>query len=213
MLAWLRARSAGGVVLAVSDIGLELIATHRAELLERGYRPMEADDAVLVAMLDKVRTYELARAGGIAAPQIVRLRDRDDLEVAIGRLEFPCVLKPVHSHLFAQLSGTGAKVLHTSTAHDLREAFERLSDLGLEMFVTEVIPGATDEYVSYFGYLDESGESLLDFTKRKLRQHPPGFGIGTYHETTDDPEVARLGRRFLQTVGMRGLARIVHDPG
>ena len=76
------------------------------------------------------------------------------------------------------------------------------------MLVTEVIVGASDEFVSYFGYLDEDGQSLLSFTKRKLRQQPPGFGIGTYHQTTYDPEVAAAGLRFLQAVGMRGLGNV-----
>lgn len=53
MLAWLRTGPRGAVVLACGDEGLELIARHRAELVELGYLPMEADDEVLLAMLDR----------------------------------------------------------------------------------------------------------------------------------------------------------------
>ncbi len=210
MLDWLRSDQAprGAVVLACSDEGLELIARHRAELVEFGYVPMEADDEVLLAMLDKERTYALAAEHGIAAPRVMALRDRTDLEAASREFSFPCVLKPVHSHVFARQTGSKEKVLKVGSPDELQSVFERMSAAGVEMLVTEVIAGPDDEYVSYYGYLDEHGAPLLGLTKCKIRQYPIRFGIGTYHATTRDPEVAEAGLRFLQAVGLRGLANV-----
>lgn len=208
MLEWLAAAELEAVVLPASDDGVELIARHRAELTACGHRPVEADDDVLLAMLNKVQTYELARRHGIAAPRIIRLVDEEGLEAALEHLEFPCVLKPDQSHVFAHSGGGGAKVLMIRDASELRRECARFSALGVEMFVTEVIYGNSDEFVSYYGYLDGEGENLVNFTKRKIRQCPPGFGIGTYHETTSDPEVAATGLRFLRSVGLRGLGNI-----
>jgi cyanophycin synthetase len=208
MLEWLAAADFEAVVLPASDDGVELIARHRAELAAHGHRAVEADDDVLLAMLNKVQTYDLAHRHGIAAPRIVRLVDEEGLEAALEQLEFPCVLKPDQSHLFARRGGGGAKVLMISDAAQLRREFAHYSALGVEMFVTEVIYGESDEFVSYYGYLDPDGENLVNFTKRKIRQCPPGFGIGTYHETTRDPEVAETGLRFLRAVGLRGLGNI-----
>jgi D-aspartate ligase len=208
MLEWLDAAEPGAVVLPASDDGVELVARHRAALLARGHHPAEGNDEVLLAMLNKVQTYDLARRHGIAAPRIIRLVDQRGLEAAVHELEFPCVLKPDQSHVFARRGGSGAKVLVVNDADELRRQFARFSAEGVEMFVTEVIYGESDEFVSYYGYLDESGENLVNFTKRKIRQCPPGFGIGTYHQTTRDPEVAAAGLRFLQAVGMRGLGNI-----
>lgn len=210
MLRWLRSAplGAGAVVLAGSDEGLELIARHRTELLELGYIPMEADDEALLAMLDKERTYALAAEHGIPAPRVRQLSDREDVDSASRELSYPCVLKPVHSHVFARRAKLNAKVLTVASPEELRRVCERMSAIGVEMLVTEVISGPDDEYVSYYGYLDEGGEPLLQFTKRKIRQNPPHFGIGTYHATTHDPEVAELGLRFLQAVGLRGLGNV-----
>jgi D-aspartate ligase len=208
MLDWLQQAPAGAVVLAAGDDGLELIARHRAELVELGLRPMEADDEVLLAMLDKERTYELAARGGIATPRTIPLGAAADLESVAAELDFPCVLKPTHSHLFQNRASSGAKALVVGSAAELRQEFERLEALGVEMLATEVICGPSDEFVSYYSYIDEDGTPLLRFTKRKLRQHPPGFGIGTYHATTHDPEVAALGRRFFEVVGLRGLGNV-----
>jgi D-aspartate ligase len=208
MLDWLRSGPHGAVVLACSDEGLELIARHRAELVEFGYRLMEADDKVLLAMLDKERTHALAREHGIPVPRALPLRDQADVDAVSSELSYPCVLKPVHSHVFARRTKSGAKVLTVGSPAELQAEFARMSALGVEMLVIEVITGPDDEYVSYYSYLDEHGEPLLQLTKRKIRQYPQRFGVGTYHATTHDPEVADVGLRFLQAVGLRGLGNV-----
>ena len=76
------------------------------------------------------------------------------------------------------------------------------------MLVTEFIPGPDDQFSSYYSFLDEEGSPLFHFTKRKLRQFPPRFGGGTYHVTEWQPEVAELGLRFFQGVGLRGLGNV-----
>jgi D-aspartate ligase len=208
MLDWLRSGPHGAVVLACGDEGLELIARQRAELVALGYRPMEADDDVLLAMLDKQRTDALAREHGIPVPRVRALRDQADVDAVTEEFGYPCVLKPVHSHVFARETGSSAKVLIVPGPEALQGEFERMSALGVEMLVIEVIGGSGDEYVSYYSYLDERGEPLLHFTKRKIRQLPNHFGSGTYHATTRDPEVAELGLRFFQAIGLRGLGNV-----
>src|SRR5256885_7065625 len=49
----------GAVILPCDDYGVEMIARNRPRLVEWGYRPVEGDDDVMLAMLDKERTYEL----------------------------------------------------------------------------------------------------------------------------------------------------------
>ena len=71
-------------------------------LVELGHVPFEANDDVLLAMLDKARTYELAREIGIEAPLSFNVHTQDDIAVALERISYPCALKPVHSHAFAR---------------------------------------------------------------------------------------------------------------
>jgi D-aspartate ligase len=208
MLEWLRSGPRGAVVLAGGDEGLEMIARNRAELLDLGYVPMEADDEVLLAMLDKERTDALAREHGIPVPRVLPLRVAADVAAISRELGFPCVLKPIHSHIFVRQTGTPAKVIEVGDERALEREFQRLRELGVEMMAIEVVTGPDDEYVSYFGYLDESGAPLLELTKRKIRQYPNRFGSGTYHAMTRDAEVAALGRRFIQAVGLRGLGNV-----
>jgi D-aspartate ligase len=208
-LAWLEREAEalrGAVLLPCNDEGLELIAKARERLHGLGYRPFKADDDVLMAMLDKRRTYAIAREIGVPTPRTLTLSDCSSLEDAAG-LGFPVALKPAHSHLLSRRPGWGKVVVVDDRAH-LQEAVAQVKELDVEFLLTEIIPGGDDEFVSYYSYIDDRGEPLFHFTKRKLRQNPPSFGLITYQVTEWHPEVAALGLRFFQGAGVRGLANV-----
>jgi predicted ATP-grasp superfamily ATP-dependent carboligase len=206
-LEWLRGAPPGSVILPCGDEGLELIARNRTMLLELGLVPFEANDDVLLAMLDKSRTYELARDIGIESPLTFNVHTQDDIAIALERISYPCALKPVHSHAFAR-HFAGMKAFRVHNDDDMRAALARTVAFGIEMIVTEIIPGGDDQFFSYYSYMDEEGEPLLHATKRKLRQYPIWFGSGCFHATDRNPEVAELGLRFFEGVGLRGLGNV-----
>lgn len=209
-LDWLRGegrdRLRGAVLLPCSDDGLELLARHR-RCLGADYVLPEANDEVTLAMLDKARTYALANERGFAAPRIWHCRSEEALERALPEIPYPSALKPCHSHVF-QRHFPGRKLFVLHHEGELREVFQKTRDLGLEMLITELIPGPDEQHCSYYTYLDEEGRPLLHFTKRKLRQHPTYFGIGTYHVTDWNPEVADLGLSYFQAMGLRGIGNV-----
>lgn len=205
-LDWLERGAHGAVLLPCNDDGVELIARNRTRLVELGYRPFEANDDVLLTMLDKQKTYALARAIGIATPRTVATSDRERVRDAAAEFGFPCALKPSHSHHFARRFRSKAFVLRDFA--ELEQALDRTASAGLKMVLTEIIAGGDDRLASYYSYLDEGGEPLLRFTKRKIRQYPPGFGRGCYEATTWDDEVAEIGLRFFRGIGLRGLANV-----
>jgi D-aspartate ligase len=206
-LEWLESGPRGAVVLPCQDDGLEFIARNRATLLELGYVPMEADDEVVLATLDKTKTYELARRVGVSAPRTVTLESRPDLDAAVEKIGFPCAIKPVHSHLFTRHFGK-TKVLIARDRSELELAAERVEPLGLALLLTEIIPGSDSELFSFLAYVDADGEMPVRCVKRKLRQYPPGFGTGCYHVSEWNSEVAEAGERFFRGIGLRGLAYV-----
>jgi D-aspartate ligase len=205
-LDWLEKGPEGAVLLPCSDGALEFLARHRGALLARGYFPAEGADDVTLAMLDKERTYELARSLGVPAPRTAAVSTLEELRKVAAETTFPCALKPRHSHLFARSFGSKALIVDDGAA--LEAAFRATSELGLEMIVTEIIPGDDSSYCSYYSYLDETGVPLLHFTKRKLRQNPPGFGLGTLHVSDWVPDAAELGLRFFTGIGLRGVGNV-----
>ncbi|HKE89510.1 MAG TPA: hypothetical protein VKB45_04170 [Gemmatimonadales bacterium] len=196
---------AGAALMPCGDNGLELVLRYRAQLVD-DFRVYEANDAVLAAMLDKAATYELARKVGVAAPQVWLTESREDWARMLQQVRYPCGLKPRLSHRFAKFAEEKMFVAHD--AAELEAAHRNVESYGVPMLVTELIPGGEADYCSYYTYLDDDGEPLFHFTKRKLRQYPVGFGTGTYHVTDSNAEVAGLGLRFFQAIGLRGLACI-----
>lgn len=196
----------GAVLLPCGDDALELIVKHR-RTLQPHFRIYEANDEVLAAMLDKASTYILAKKAGIPAPEMWIVNTPQDLQQVIARAQYPCGLKPRVSHEFKKYFGT-KKLFVVNNHEELRTAFNAVYAHKLEMIVTELIPGGDRGYCSYYSYLDENGEPLFHFTKRKIRQYPTGFGFGSYHLTDWNPEVAELGLKFFQRIGIRGLANV-----
>jgi D-aspartate ligase len=208
-LAWLEQRVArGAVLMPCDDDSVELIARTRDWLVELGYLPVEGNDEVALAMLDKEQTYALARRVGTHAPRTMRIADVRDIEGALAHCGLPCALKPLFSHHYAAYFGAHNKVIIVEDAESCGRALAEMAALEVAMMATEIIPGGDGAFRSYYTYLDEHGEPLLQFTKRKIRQYPVGFGLTTYQVAEWHPEVAAVGLRYLQGIGLRGAANL-----
>lgn len=195
------------VVVPCSDNGVELLATRRQAVAARGHLPAEGDDAFLLAVLDKQRTYRLADAAGVPRPATREVDQLDGARAAAAELGYPCGVKPRVSHEFARL-GTGLKGAVLRDDRHLVATLTPLLDAGARLILTEVVPGPDDAFCSYYGYVDAEGRELLHYTKRKLRQYPVRFGTGTYHVSEQVDDAAELGRRFFATGGLRGLGNV-----
>jgi predicted ATP-grasp superfamily ATP-dependent carboligase len=207
MLERLAAGPREGVILPCDDEALELIARRRPVLDHLGYQAVEADDDVVLAMLDKSRTYALASQHGVPAPRAYIADDADALEALADRIGFPLALKPVHAHHFARRRPRVKAVVVRDT-RELHTEHAALAAAGLRVMVTEIIPGPEDAFCSYYSFLDAHGAPLLHFNRHKLRQFPPGFGAACYATNRIDPDASRLGLRFLQAVGLRGIGNV-----
>jgi predicted ATP-grasp superfamily ATP-dependent carboligase len=209
-LEWLSGRR-GAVLLPCCDGGAEFIARRRAELVGAGHLPIEADEEALLLMLDKPHTYALAEQLGIGAPRTVTAYSHEDATRALQTaLTYPCAVKPTSSDALLRRAPDFDKpkgnVVHNDT--QLHAYLDGLLSVGVGALVTEVIPGGDDRYCSYYTYIDEHGEPLVQFTKLKPRQYPIGFGLGTFHVTKWLPDVADVGLRFFQGIGLRGFGNI-----
>lgn len=208
-LAWLlEGDCEPSVLLAGSDEALELIARNRDRLRERGHLPGEANDELVVALLDKARTYTLAAENGVAAPRALLLETVADVEHLDESFRYPAVLKARVSHHFARRFDPVGKGRTVRSHLEARDAAKPMVADGVSMLLTELVEGPHHAYCSYYTYLDEHGEPLVHATKRKLRQFPVGYGEGTFHQMADEPEAAAIGLRFFRAVGLRGIGNV-----
>lgn len=207
-LHWLETKGPEGAVLLPSgDEGVELIVRYRDRLERAGYRLPPTAGETSLAMLDKARSYELARDVGIACPRTWTVNGEADLDSIRGQLTYPCALKPLHSHLFSK-HFPQTKVLVARDEPELVEFIRETGRLSLEMLVTEIVAGPESFTWTFSTYLDDDGRALFGLTRNKLRSQPIHFGTNCYVVTRDNPEVARLGLQFLQGIGLRGIAHV-----
>src|SRR5919199_3930848 len=129
----------GAAILPCDDYGVELIARNRARLCEWGYLPVEGNDDVMLAMLDKERTYELAREAGVATPRSATVRSADEALAAADGFEPPVGLKPLQSHEWAK--HRSEKFIVAADVEELRTVSEWAFAPRVPLLMTEVIPG------------------------------------------------------------------------
>jgi D-aspartate ligase len=204
-LQWLeRSGPSGAAILPCDDYGVEMIARNRARLEEWGYLPVEGDDEVMLAMLDKERTYELAREVGVPTPRTATVRTAAEALTAAGDFDMPVGLKPLQAHVWAQFRSE--KLILARDGDKLSEVCSWAFEPGVPMLMTEVIPGPETEICTYFTYVDAGGEPVFDYTKSKIRQWPKRSGLTCYQVSDRRPEVIEVGRRLVQGIGLRGVA-------
>jgi predicted ATP-grasp superfamily ATP-dependent carboligase len=98
-----------------------------------------------------------------------------------------------------------AKNFEVNSDRELNEKFKLCVDAGQPMILQEIIPGPDDNLYKMQGYVNSQGDLVGRFFYRKLRQHPPQFGIARVGISTDrHSEVERLTEELLTRANYRG---------
>ncbi len=206
-LDWLGGAGLEAVLIPCSDDAVELAARNRATLTGWGYTLPEMDDGLALAMLDKERSYELARRIGVATPKTLIPAQLDRIEDAVDVVGLPCALKPRQTPASPPV-GFGGKAFVVASVEELVSTHAALRAVGIDVIITEIVHGPDHRLSSYWSYVDADGNVLLELTKHKLRQQPIAFGTGCYQITGWDEDVAEIGRRFVSGIGLLGFSAV-----
>jgi len=198
-------RLRGSLLFVCSDHAIDFVATYHTQLQEHYVLDYHVPE-IQLAMLDKKKSLELARAAGCVVPRHMEVNCPGDLNDLHDVFEFPVIAKPVHSHLFQQFYSS--KLFVAKSSGELRRKVTGALQQGLRMIVSEFIPGPDTLLSSYYTHIDEQEHHLFHFTKRMIRRSPPKIGRGCYHVTEWLPETAEMGERFFRGIGFRGLGNI-----
>ena len=154
---------------------------------------------------DKSKISSLAEELGLAIPKTFCPKSLDEAVQVAERVPFPCVLKP--------RKGVGAKgVRYLSSRQALiscySESKEYLAAPGAEgtvydvtyPIIQEFIPGETHDLC----FLFRKGEPRALLTQRRLKTYPAQGGRSILVETTDEPELIRIGQVLLEELAWHG---------
>jgi predicted ATP-grasp superfamily ATP-dependent carboligase len=197
----------GSCLLPTTDSAVELVARHREALAARYTFSTIAWDRLRI-LLDKGQLYRRARALGLEdwLPRFECVLDPGGgRELARDWAVFPCLVKPLEAYKF--VARFGARLFVIRDSDELRTGLAAAREAGIEVMVSEIIPGGDDRLFQYRVYVDRNGEPLAEVCTQKLRQHPPGWGCGRLTRTVPMIEELREPTlALLRSVGFRGFA-------
>jgi D-aspartate ligase len=194
-------RWAGALILETADSAAIPLSKNK-ELLSKYYRIATPDWDVLSIFVEKEKTYDLAKQYNIPHPKSIALSGLEDIK-GVSDILYPCILKPVSSSPFTSRFQT--KNFEVNNERELREKFKLCLDAGFPMILQEIIPGPDANIYKMHGYINSQGTLVGKFFVRKLRQHPPQYGIARVAISTESyPDVERLSEELLAPTNYRG---------
>jgi len=201
----------GAIVFPTSDADLIFLERFR-DTLESCYRLALPARGVLSRIINKDELMVAAMKAGVSAPKTYVLRSPAQMELAAAEVGFPCVLKPVRSLDWRQGNDWRIigrrKALCANTLEELTQLYDRLSRVNPRVLVEELIPGDTDQLVTWGGYVGREGSRLTYFTARKLIQSPDEFGTGCLVSNDNVPDLLEPSLRLCQELNYEGIAEI-----
>ncbi len=196
----------GCVIMVGSDVALEFVAHHKEALSER-YLLDDHIPELHLNMLDKRKTLELGSKAGCPVPAFHDVTEIEDVEKIAKEVMYPVMIKPLHSHLF-QRHFKWRKYLLANNRDELIANTRKVLNKGLQVMITELIPGPDDLQSAYFTYMTDTGEELFEYTHQIVRRNPKNEGSGCLHISKWLPETAEMGKRFFKGIGFRGMGHI-----
>ncbi len=195
-----------GVLLVCADEYILLISRNRERLEPYFILSLPSKD-LTEKLINKEATYELARKYSIPIPNTYYAKNLEDIEIIKDKIRYPCALKPKYSHIWRK-SHQEKKLIPVESADQLIKTYSAIAAEDLEVIITEIIPGKDDQLYALYTYFDKNSNPIITFTKKKIRQLPIDFGVGTVQMSIWEPTVAELGIRFLKDIGYAGMAMV-----
>lgn len=208
--ALLRHAAAAGerpVLFPTTDAFVLFVSRHRDELAG-SYLFALPDAALLEALVDKRRQYELAERAGVPYPRAFYPETPAEVESVAAEATYPVLVKPYYGHLWRETFGGEHKGFKAETRDELVDAFEKVFAAGIPAMAQEIVPGPNTNHFKLSAYVGRDGEPLAVFALRKIRQYPPEFGVGSLVESIEAPDVVDLGLKFLEKIDYRGIGSV-----
>jgi D-aspartate ligase len=193
------------VLLPTSDAFVGFMSRYRAEL-QRWFLFALPPPSVVEGLVDKWLQHQMAVRAGIPCPRTFHPGSAPEVARIKNLIDYPALLKPCRSHLWAPVFGT--KGFRIDSPTDLERRLAEIAPSGLDVIVQAIVPGPNTNYDQVTAYFDDSNQPLALFTHRKIRQYPTDFGLGTLIESVRAPDAEELAARLLERLHYRGIAGI-----
>ena len=192
------------ILMPTNDAMVYILSKHK-KILEEYYKVPTPSWDVIKYAYDKRLTYKLAKRCGVPTPRTIYPEKLDDVLSVASDLEYPVIIKGKNGYDFYQK--IRIKAIYINSKKKLINAYRELMSLvkPSETMIQEVVQG---NHVYSFCSFFKNGEAIAIWIGRKIREHPMGFGTGTFAESTYVPKIEKLGTRILRTMNYYGISEI-----
>jgi predicted ATP-grasp superfamily ATP-dependent carboligase len=194
------------VLYPCQDTSVLLVSQNREKLEPYYYISLPANETVELLM-DKPRFYEFAKDTNLPVAKFLLLKNRNDAEEAVGKLNFPCVLKP-HMRSPKWEENTRLKAFKVLNMDEFLEMYDRICDWSDTLMLQEWIEGDDTSLYSCNCYYDSNSEPLVNFTAKKLRQWPIVTGNTSLGVDVIDDTVLEVTTELFKKVNYVGLGYV-----
>ena len=157
--------------------------------------------------LSKKAFHALCLAAGVPTMQSFFPQDVDGAMALRHRVPYPCLLKPIRWHLWAEEFGL-CKGLVCPDPETYAKNLKRVAHVIDNLMVQEIVEGPEDALRMVILYMDGHGQAHGLFTGRKFRQYPPDFGTGSAVVSSPEADIVEPALRLLRQAGYRGMAEV-----
>jgi predicted ATP-grasp superfamily ATP-dependent carboligase len=193
------------VLIPTSDASLRVISKHK-NLLSKYFRLLACDWETTRKITEKNLSYQIAEKLGIAIPKTYFPNTKNDLRQISQMISYPCLLKPVISHVFS--NKFNQKLFRANTATELMHTYQWLTSMGFNVMVQEDVPGEDANLVCINTVFNKKSEPLAFFMHRRLVQNPPRYGVMALGESIWEPKIIQPCLTLLKSIGFQGLAQV-----
>jgi len=193
------------VLLPTTDADAAWI-NDQQQILGQHFRFNTATQELFGRLASKVGIIGLLQENKIEAPSTWHVDTLEEFDRHLAKLPMPILVKPAET--FRRLLPRGVKnELFTDPAS--LEGYVRSFPQNLpDMVFQEVVPSGDGQIHVCTVLLDRSGEPVLRYTGRKVRQYKPDYGVTCLGVSEWNEQVAEVATGFLQAIGFRGLCTI-----
>ena len=158
--------------------------------------------------VDKAKTFQIADAVGIPAPETFILPEPSELTSIENRIEYPLVVKPRSKTTWIDDQPRMLKV----TEENYVDSFEELERISTRIYDSVGVMPLIQEYIPGDGYgveliCDEGSPTAL-FMHHRLREYPISGGASTYRESYYDEKLESPAVELLDAMEWDGVAMV-----
>jgi predicted ATP-grasp superfamily ATP-dependent carboligase len=194
-----------GILFPCSDAFVLFVSRYRQELGDH-FEFCIPSQKVLEGMVNKRMQYDEAVRIGTPIAKTFYPSSMEEVRSIRDSLDYPAFIKPYYSHLWYPVFGN--KGFKVESPRELEERYSKIFPTGLEALVQSIIQGPNTNHIKVCAYYNHAGERKAMFLTRKMRQNPAEFGVGTIMESFHDDALAKIGLKFFEGIGYRGIGSI-----